>query len=107
MQLETTCRGLSEKETNAAMYALGKGQHRFERLVDETCAVKAVIDGGPENKVTLSLSLKGQDYTATSTNRDLHPAIYDACDKIKRQLAKHAHRKSNELHSSIRTGAVL
>lgn len=107
MQLETTCRGLSEKETSAAMYALGKGQHRFERLVDETCQVKAVIDGGPENKVTLSLHLKGHDYTASSSNRDLHPAIYDACDKMKSQLAKHADRKSSELHTSIRTGAEL
>jgi len=88
------------------MYALNKGQSRFERLVDETCSVKAVIDGGPENKVTLSLHLKGQDYTATSSNRELHPAIYDACDKIKRQLAKHTNRKSNDLHASIRTTRV-
>lgn len=88
MQLDTTYRGLSQAESAIATRALEKGTARFERLVDEPTTLRAVVEGGAESRVTLSLNLRGGEITSTSAGHELNTVVSEACDKVKVQLAK-------------------
>ena len=96
MQLETTYRGLSRKDSATATRALDKGAARFERLLEEPTALRAVVEGGPEIKVTLSLNLRKGELTSLSSGHELSSVISEACDKIKVQLVRHRHRRESQ-----------
>ena len=93
MQLDTTFRGLNEKESAAATRALEKGSARFERLIDEPTVLRAVVEGGAESRVTLSLNLRGGEFTSLSAGHEMNTIVFEACDKLKTQLVRHRHRK--------------
>ncbi|MCK5799579.1 MAG: hypothetical protein KAI47_20455 [Deltaproteobacteria bacterium] len=93
MQLDTTYRSLSEKETAVATRALEKGSSRFERLLDEPTVLRAVVEKGPEAKATLTMNLRGGDVTSLSSGHDLNAVVSEACDKLKVQLVRRRHRR--------------
>lgn len=100
MQLETTFRGLTPAESATATRALEKGSARFERLLEEPTALRAVVEGGAEVRVNLSLSLRRGEITSLSTGHDLSTVVSDACDKVKVQLVRHRHRRESQRRSN-------
>ena len=93
MQLDTTYRGLSQSESAVATRALEKGTARFERLLDEPTTLRAVVEGGAESRVTLSLSLRGGELTSLSSGHEINSVVSEACDKLKVQLVRRRHRR--------------
>jgi len=98
MRFETTFRGLSQVQSTHATRALEKSAARFERLLEEPCVLRSVMEVDPEFRVSLSLSLPKDEVSAASTQHDLDAAISDACDKIKVQLVRLRHRRESQRH---------
>ena len=101
MQLDTTYRGLSKSESVVATRALEKGTSRFERLLDNPTVLRAVVEGGPETRVTLTLNLHGEDITSLSAGHDVASVISEACDKVKVQLVRSRHRRESQRHRAV------
>jgi len=101
MQLETTFRGLSSAESESALRALQKGSARFERLIEEPCALRVVVEGNPEWRVLLTLPLRRGELSAQSAARELNAAISEACDKLKVQLVRHRHRRESQRYRNL------
>lgn len=105
MQLETTFRGLSQTEATTATRVLEKGTQRFERLLEEPSTLRAVIEGGAEVRVTLSLNLRKGELTSLSAGHDLSSVINEGCDKMKAQLVRHRHRRESQRHKPVEAEA--
>lgn len=101
MQLDTTYRGLNDSESAIATRALEKGVARFERLIDEPTPLRAVVEGGPESRVTLTLSLRGGELTSLSSGHELGIVVSEACDKLKVQLVRRRHRREAKRRDGV------
>ena len=104
MQLDTTFRGLSAADSGNATRMLEKYLARFDRLAEEPATLRAVIEGAPEFKVTLSLHLKRGELTASSATHEVHEAVAQACEKLKTQLVRFRHRRESQRHRLASTG---
>lgn len=93
MQLDTTYRGLTQAESAVATRALEKGSARFERLLEEPTVLRAVVETGPEARVTLTMNLRGGEVTSLSSGHELNAVVSEACDKLKVQLVRRRHRR--------------
>lgn len=98
MQLETTFRGLSPADSGNATRMLEKHVARFDRLIEEPSTLRAVIDGSPEFKVTLSLHLRRGELAASSSTHEIHEAVAQACEKLKTQIVRYRHRHEADRH---------
>jgi ribosome-associated translation inhibitor RaiA len=94
MQITTTFRGLNRAESASATSALERTTSRLDRLIDQPVPLRAVIEGGPpEYKVTLSMSLEGEDFVAQDSGHDLGEAISTSCERMRNQLLKMRRRR--------------
>jgi ribosomal subunit interface protein len=98
MQLETTFRGLTTEESRSAIYMLEKCTARFERLLEDPTTLRAVVDKGPEIRVTMTLNTRGTEINASASGHDISNAVSEACDKVKAQLVRHRHRREALRH---------
>ncbi|MBK8480626.1 MAG: hypothetical protein IPL40_05565 [Proteobacteria bacterium] len=98
MQLDTTYRGLSNTESATATRMLEKFSPRLVRLLDEPSSLRAVVESGAELKVTLTVSQRRGELTASTSDRELATAVSDACDKLRAQLVRQRHRREAERH---------
>lgn len=101
MQLDTTYRGLSAAESATATRMLEKFSPRLVRLLDEPSSLRVVVENGAEMEVTLTVSQRRGDLTATTADRELAAAISDACDKLRAQLVRQRHRREAERHRAV------
>jgi ribosome-associated translation inhibitor RaiA len=93
MQVQTTFRGLNRSESATATTALERGTSRLDKLLDRPVPLRAVVEGGSPNRVTLSMSVEGEDLVAQSSEHDLSIAITTACDRLRRQLISMRRRR--------------
>jgi ribosome-associated translation inhibitor RaiA len=103
MQLDTTYRHLTQSESSIATRALEKGYARFERLLDGPTTLRAVVEGGAESRVTLTLNIKGGEITSLSHGPDLNTVVSEACDKLKVQLVRRRHRREAQRRERVDT----
>lgn len=101
MQLSTTYRGLSRAESASATSALERSMTRIDRLLERPVQVRAVVEGGPpEHRVSLMMSVEGEDLNAQSTGHDLTTAINTACERLRNQLLRRRRRRESNRQKS-------
>ena len=101
MQLETTFRGLSDDDSSKATRMLEKHASRFDRLIDEPCTLRAVVEGSPEFRVTLSLHTRRGEMAASASTHEIHESVAQACEKLKVQIVRQLHRAESGRHRAV------
>ena len=101
MQLSTTFRGLSRAESASATSALERSMTRIDRLLERPAQVRAVVEGRPpEHRVSLMMSVEGEDLNAQSTGHDLTTSINTACERLRSQLLRRRRRRESKQKSN-------
>jgi ribosome-associated translation inhibitor RaiA len=96
MQLSTTFRGLNRAESASATASLERNMTRLDRLLERPVQIRAVVEGGPpEHRVTLTMSVNGEDLTAVDSGYDLTVAINTACERLRNQLLRRRRRRES------------
>ncbi len=102
MQLRSTFRGLNRSEVAVATRTLERQASRMDRLADRTTTVRAVVDGGaPTHKVSLFMSVAGEEFNSQSTDYDLPAAITTAVERMRSQLVRHRNRRETQRHRRV------